>query len=285
MRSILVLLAAASTLSAQMPPTEVFLAPLTLQGGRPVVGAAVNITNSPGYDNQPSFTPDSRSILFTSNRDGGQTDIYRYDLAAKSTTRVTTTPESEYSPTVMPGGRRFSVIRVEKDSTQRLWSFTLDGTDPQVILPALKPVGYHAWLDADHLALFVLGSPNALVYASVKSGKADTLARGIGRSLARMPTSPGFSFTQLVDSAQRLRTLTGPKATPRDAVSLPRGSQDLAWTPNGTLLTGSGNKVLVWQSGAIAWGTAGELAGLREITRLAVSPDGKWLAIVAMPTP
>jgi hypothetical protein len=52
---------------------------------------------------------------------------------------------------------------------------------------------------------------------------------------------------------------------------------------DGTLLTGSGNKVLSWQSGAIAWATAGDLAGLREITRLAVSPDGKWLAIVAMP--
>src|SRR5262245_14998284 len=285
MRSILVLLAAASTLGAQAP-ADIFLAPLTMQGGRPVVGAAVNITNVPGYDNQPSFTPDSRSILFTSNRDGrGQTDICGDGVGGKSRSRVTTTTESEYSATVMPGSRRFSVIRVEKDSTQRLWSFTLAGTDPQVILPALKPVGYHAWLDDDHLALFVLGSPNVLVYASVKSGKADTLVRGIGRSLARMPTSPGFSFTQLVDSAQRVRTLTGPGATPRDVVSLPRGSQDLTWMPDGTLLTGSGNKVLSWQSGAIAWATAGDLAGLREITRLAVSPDGKWLAIVAMPSP
>src|SRR5262245_8822220 len=98
MRSILVLLAVASTLGAQAP-TDIFLAPLTMQGGRPVVGTAVNITNAPGYDNQPSFTPDSRSILFTSNRDGRQTDIYRYDVASKSTTRVTNTTESEYSAT------------------------------------------------------------------------------------------------------------------------------------------------------------------------------------------
>src|SRR5262245_65048568 len=154
MRSIvsLSLLVLTSSLGAQ-DPTDIFLAPLSMQGGRPVVGPAVNITNVPSYDNQPSFTPDSRAFLFTSNRQGGQTDIYRYDLASKTTTRITSTPESEYSPTVMPGGNRFSVIRVEKDSTQRLWSFTLSGTDPQVILPALKPVGYHAWLDADHLAL------------------------------------------------------------------------------------------------------------------------------------
>lgn len=286
MRSIVpvLLLAVTSGLGAQ-DPTDIFLAPVTMQGGRPVIGAPVNITNLPGYDNQPSFMPDSRSILFTSNRDGGQTDIYRYDLASKTTTRITSTPESEYSATVMPGGKRFSVIRVEKDSTQRLWSFVLDGTDPRVILPALKPVGYHAWLDEDRLALFVLGRPNALVYGNVKSQKCDTLARGIGRSLARLPTSPGFSFTQLVDSAQRVRTLSGSGGTPRDVVSLPRGAQDLAWMSDGTLLTGSGTKVLSWQSGAIAWATAGELTGLRDITRLAVSPDGRWLAIVAMPMP
>src|SRR5205085_5230181 len=116
----------------------------------------------PGYGNQPSFLPDSRAILYTSRREDGQSDIYRYDIGSAATTGVTTTPESEYSATVMPGGRRFSVIRVEKDSTQRLWSFALDGSDPRIVVESLKPVGYHAWLDATTLAMFVLGSPNAL---------------------------------------------------------------------------------------------------------------------------
>ena len=42
----------------------------------------MNITRSPGYDNQPSFTPDGAAILFTSNRGGTQTDIYRYDVGS-----------------------------------------------------------------------------------------------------------------------------------------------------------------------------------------------------------
>ena len=52
------LLAAALFVQAAAPPppdTEIFLAPLTLRAGAPVVGPPVNITNSPGYDNQPSF--------------------------------------------------------------------------------------------------------------------------------------------------------------------------------------------------------------------------------------
>lgn len=272
-------------LSAQQPATDIFLAPLTYQDGRPVVGVPINITNRAGYDNQPSFTPDGRSILFTSIRDDAQADIYRYDLASKNITRLTSTRESEYSAAVMPGGKRFSVIRVEHDSTQRLWSFALDGSDPKLLIASLKPVGYHAWLDANTLVMFVLGNPNALVYGNLRAQRFDTLARGIGRSLARLPNRTGFSFTQPVDSAQRVRTLTNPRGTPSDLVSLPRRSQDLVWLPNGVLMTGSGTTLLSWRSGAAAWSDAADLAsaGLTDITRLAVSPDGKWLALVAVP--
>src|SRR4051794_23138218 len=111
---------------APPPDTDIWLASLALRG-TPAVSHASNITASPGYDNQPSFTPDGAAILFTSNRGGSQTDIYRYEIASGATTRVTNTPESEYSPTVTPDGAHVSVVRVESDGTQRLWRFTIAG--------------------------------------------------------------------------------------------------------------------------------------------------------------
>src|SRR5439155_1522031 len=51
---------------APPPDTEIFLATLSLQA-TPAVGRPANITRSPGYDNQPSFTPDGAAIFFTSN--------------------------------------------------------------------------------------------------------------------------------------------------------------------------------------------------------------------------
>ncbi len=287
---LMLIIAAASSAGAQAPPaTDIYLAPLSMSAeGRPVIGKPVNVTNRPGYDNQPAFTPDSHGFLFTSIHEDGQADIYRYDLATKSITRVTSTPESEYSPTIMPGGQRFSVIRVERDSAQRLWSFAMDGSDPQLLVPSVKPVGYHAWIDPDNLALFVLGNPNALVHYDLRSGRADTLARNIGRSLAPTLGGGGFSFTARDSAgATRLKTMGWPYQTVADLVALPPGSEDVVWLARDLVLSSSGSKLVSWKPGTKDWQDAIDLApaGMARISRLAVSQDGKWLAIVAVPVP
>ncbi len=278
---------AAVGLGAQAPATDIFLAPLSVKDGVPVIGKPMNVTSRPGYDNQPSFTAASRTMLFTATHDDGQSDIYRLDVGSRAVTRVTSTPESEYSATVMPGGKRFSVIRVEKDSTQRLWSFAMDGSDPKIVIESLKPVGYHAWIDANNLALFVLGRPNALVHYDVRTAKSDTLARDIGRSLLPLPSKDGFSFVQRVDSTFTIKAMTWPGGATRDLIALPQGAQDLVWLGRDLMMTSSGSHLLYWKAGAKTWSDAGDYAsaGLTSISRLAVSPDGRWLAIVAMPKP
>lgn len=273
------------------PATDIYVASLAVRNGQAVIGMPVDITRRSGYDNQPSFTPDSRSILFTSVRDDGQADIYRYDLPTRRITRVTNTPESEYSPTVMPGGARFSAVRVEADSTQRLWSFRLDGSDPRLVLSGIAPVGYHAWIDDSTVALFVLGDrrhPNALLSADIRTGTADTLARDIGRSLAGLTGRRGFSFVQhRPDSTWGLATavLEQPGSPPavQSIATLPRGADYVTWVTPTLPLTGAGSKLYTWNPTRDEWVEVADLAasGVTRISRVAASPDGKWLAIVA----
>src|ERR1700710_1026788 len=45
---------------------NVYLAPLSIEDGRPVIGRPLNITDRAGYDGEPAFTADGRAILFTS---------------------------------------------------------------------------------------------------------------------------------------------------------------------------------------------------------------------------
>jgi Periplasmic component of the Tol biopolymer transport system len=203
----LLLFSFAGAANAQTPNTDIFLAPLHRIGDSITVGTPVNVTHRDGYDNQPAFTRDSRAILYVAQSEG-QTDIWRYDLASKRTTRVTNTPESEYSPTPVPAENRFSVIRVERDSAQRLWTFAMDGRTPRLVLPSLPRVGYHAWLHDGRIAAYQLGTPSTLHLVSANGARDTVIARDIGRAiqpLARESRSL-LSYTQR-DSAGAMRIM------------------------------------------------------------------------------
>ena len=274
--------------SAQAPPaTDIYLASLTTTGGKLAVSSARNLTARDGYDNQPSWSPDGRSIYFTSIRDG-KVDIYLFDVASAATTPVTRTAvESEYSATVMQGGNAISVIRVEADSTQRLWKFPLGGGEPSVILERVKPVGYHAWADSVTLALFVLGSPNTLQLADTRTGRSDTIMTNIGRSLHRVPGQKRFSFVHKVSADEWWLMLLDPatRGTGK-VVRMPKGVEDYAWTPSGVIVAGEGSVLKAYDPRRGGdWEPIGDLAaaGLSSISRLSVSPKGDQIAIVAVP--
>jgi hypothetical protein len=288
---LLLLLALAAPAAAQVPATDIFVATLKVTKGpggtaQWLVGAPLNVTHRPGYDNQPSFLPGGRSFLYTVIGDDAQADIYRYDLAAGKSTRLTTTTESEYSPTPLPDGRGFSVVRVEADSTQRLWAFDLDGSHPRLLLPGVKPVGYHAWIDSVTIGLFVLGTPATLQLADLRTGKADTVVRDVGRSPQRVPGRAAVSVVWRRDSTTRwIAIVDAGVRTPQPFAPLPDSADFHAWTPDGTLLASAGTRVLRWDPQAAHWVPIADFAsaGLTNISRLAVSPAGDRLALVAIP--
>jgi Tol biopolymer transport system component len=263
-----------------------------MKGAKPVT-----VSTAAGYDNQPMFSPDGSRILFAANHDGKQTDVYTFDRASGRVSQVTQTPENENSPTFLPSGvaeaGSFSVVQSElpaaagAERVQRLWRFNAKGGNPQLLLTDIKPVGYHAWIDADKVALFVLGQPNTLQLASVKTGKAEVLTKAIGRSLHRVPGTRRVSFVQREGE-------TGPyliKEVDIDSrkmetlATFVEGSsdRDYAWMPDGkTLLMSAGTKVFSWTRGAQTPVAVFDAAdhGLGGVTRMAVSPKGDAVAIV-----
>ena len=297
--------AIAPRLAAQAPPTtDIWIAPITRQGDSLTIGAPRNVTSRPGYDNQPAFTTDSKALLFTSVREDAQADIYRYDLTSRATTRVTTTAESEYSATITPDRAHMSVIRVERDSTQRLWRFPLRGGEPSLVLEAVKPVGYHAWVDDTTVALFVLGQPATLRVANPRTGAVLVADSGIGRALQKLPGREAVSYAKRADSTtwqlRVLRTSTDCRTVAcSTAVAELRGAGEYhVWLSDGSLLavTRVGAEAprlmrLVPRASStpplrvtfMPTGIGPATSSLRNVSRLAVSPDERWVAIVADP--
>ncbi len=267
------------------PATDIYMVNIRMDGADfRIQGQPVNLTDRDGYDNQPFFAPDGRSFLYTSSSDG-QTDIYRYDIANRSTHRMTSTSESEYSPTVMPDGKSFSVIRVEADGTQRLWKFPTDGGAPSLVLQEIKPVGYQAWADAKTVLIFVLGEPPTLQKADTATGKSEVIIENVGRSLHKVPGQEAVSFVHKVSEKdwqiKSLETGTGEIRT--ITKTLPQ-REDYAWTPAGTLVMARDGKLYsFYPERDKEWKEVADFAsaGVRGITRLSIAPDGERLVLVS----
>src|SRR5262245_48260502 len=78
--------------AAAQPGTDIFILDLSLRGGAVTLGKPVRLTDRAGYDNQPYFSPDGRSLYYTAI-EGGQSDIQHYDFASRKTEAVARTPE------------------------------------------------------------------------------------------------------------------------------------------------------------------------------------------------
>lgn len=278
--------------SAQAPPgTDIWILEMDESDALVRTETTRRVTDRAGYDNQPHFLPGETHLLFTSIDEAGQADIYRFDLNGGTTTHLTDTrPESEYSATLMPAGDRFSVIRVEADSTQRLWSFDLRGQNARVLVPHLAPVGYHTWFDNTRLALFVLGSPATLHLTTVESGPgtshpgSEVVAENIGRSLHTIPGSKKISFVQWENSGIGWITELDPETGQVERLApLLEGNEFYAWTPTGTLITGKGSRLYRWTPGhSTEWQDLVDLGSqeIEGISRIAVNPEGTLMAVV-----
>ena len=245
--------------------------------------------NPHGYNNQPKFFTDTELWLTAQTpEDTTQTEIYALDLLAKTVTRITATPlTAEYSPTPMPGGKRFSAVRVEEDGNQRLWSFPLDrSNNGQPEFPRLLNVGYHCWLSDTLAAFFIVGENDALhslQVAGTRSQKPRRIASNIGRCLLKTADGKLAFVQKATEQTWFLKTWSPATNTQDIVVKMPTGSEDFALMPDGTYLAGDGAKLYYYKPGRDTdWRELSNLAkyGVKKITRLAAGKDGKLAVVV-----
>jgi sugar lactone lactonase YvrE len=280
--------------------TQIFLAPFTegpdkvtrvafvmvsrvgVSVGKPVL----KITSHQRDDDEPWFLADSTGFLFTSNRDGRQSDVFRYDIASKAVTQVTRTPEDEWGPVSSADGKTFTVARGQE---RRLWRFSMDGTDAGAVSSHPGPVIAHAWHSATAAAATVRRADGtyALQIVDSASGAAETIESGIGRSFFIRPDRSAIGFMRRVaDGSMVIREWDAKTRKARETAFALEDSDDLTCTPEGRVLMGRRSKLFFLEPADDRWVEFADLdkSTATNITRLAVSPDGKWITIVSHAT-
>lgn len=266
-----------------LPETDVYLVLVHVGSGGNVVGIPRNVTKREGYDNQPLFLPDGSAFFFTSFHDG-QTDIYRYNIETGTVERVTATPAGEWAPALVPDGGGFTISRAEDgEAFQRLWRFPMDGRSPRVVLRDVTGAGYHAWVDADTVALYLTADPSELALVDVASGHREVVAVNVGRCIHVAGAGRALLYVDKSDPDQWLiRELDISIMEAVRRVPAIASNEDFAVHRDRSLLMGDGRRLMVHRPGSASWELLADwtedIPG--EITRIAVSPRGRYLAIV-----
>jgi hypothetical protein len=293
--------------SAKMPGFDIYIGDLAVQGNRLKVSHLNALTNRVGYDNQPFFLPDGNSLLYTSalttnkieqeiEQDFGQaveqTDSMLISLKSGEVLNLTQSFESEYSPTLMPSGSSFSVIRAANDE-QKLWRYPLYPEQQYVepaseLLTSINPVGYHAWIDHNRVMLFVLGEPHTLQLADIHKQTSQVLDKDIGPSLFAIPHSPLMSYTVSVGGEEDIRWQLKSYHTKTGQIelltTLPKGAYYYAWAGNGYAIAAVDSILMQWDKTNIdkGWRPFADVSQLcpKGVTRLTTNSQTSKIALV-----
>ncbi|HEX9654777.1 MAG TPA: hypothetical protein VGA99_13805, partial [bacterium] len=158
--------------------------------------------------------------------------------------------------------------------------------EPSLILESIERVGYYAWGDQHILAIFIVGNPPTLHIGDTRTGKSEMITENIGRSLHKDPYESAFSFVHKVSDSEwwiKRIDISSREITP--LIQTLTGSEDYAWSPDSSLFMAQGSTLHRCNPKSDSqWLVIANFAdaGIKQITRIAVTPNGKRLAFVSV---
>jgi hypothetical protein len=243
--------------------------------------------NRGGYTNQPFFTPTGDILVSVRKANEAQNDIWLLSPSTKKCRPLTKTAANEYSPQLQSTGDYYSVVRqVEGDPiNQQVFRFPVRGGSYESLTPDIKDIGYYAWLTTSDLAIYrIEGEANRLMMYSPINKKSKQITSSVGRTLVSDGLGSLYYVHKFSETYWYIKKFNE-KATVIDVIAeTPAKSEDFAIAPDGTFFMGKDQKLMYLVPGGQAmWKECGDLSmyGIHHISRMAISKDGKQLALVA----
>jgi len=269
------------------PHTDIFVFDLDLNSSGMALSEGKNATQRTGYDNQPYFTIDSTSFIY-SRADDYQTDVYEYFLKTNKTKRLTDSPATEFSPTPSPSNKLIAFV---SDRNGGIWFGDRKKLDkPKWVLEASdnrEPVGYFAWNHETEDLLYWSRYGFSMALVNRKTGSYHFVAGNTPPSTPHIiPGTQKFSFVHRQTNGQVwIKELDPNTKAIRPLIMVNGTNMNYTWAPDGSILMVQNNKLNRWEGGSDSgWSIIADLQelGVSNANRLAVSPDGNHLAVVGI---
>ena len=88
------------------------------------------ITDNPDFDHfHPYWSPDGGKIVFYSNRDGGDDEIYVMDVDGSNPTQLTSTFGDNFDPAWSPDGSKIAFVSSRDGLDDEIYVMDADGSN------------------------------------------------------------------------------------------------------------------------------------------------------------
>ena len=120
------------------------------------------LTDTPGLDGLPTWSPDGQRIAFVSDRDSGNWEIYFTDADGTQQRRLTNTPEQDEAvPAWSPDGEKIAYVTGFFGDNPSIWVMDADGSGHKQLVdgnwPSWSPDGerlvYTSFSNGEQLAV------------------------------------------------------------------------------------------------------------------------------------
>lgn len=106
---------------------EIYVADVNYATGVPQLGPLSQLTDLPGWDMYPRWSPDGLTIAFASDRDGDY-EIYSMSRAGTDVRRLTDNSSADTTPTWSPDGKQI-VFMSDRDNNAEIYVMDRDGSN------------------------------------------------------------------------------------------------------------------------------------------------------------
>lgn len=237
-------------LMAQLPNCNMYYFNYSLEDNelKMIESSYLSSFNANGYNNQPSFLNDDK-IYFTTDYYSESTEIAMLDLGTKTLQRISYTPESEYSPTPVPGKDLISCVRVEMDGTSQVLML-YDQQEISIgrrLLNQTSNIGYHQWLNSNKLALFLLEGENEfyLAIADALTGQRKVILDKIGRTL-KVKRDKLYFVHKINPDSWFVKSYDILNNKISSIIELPEEVEDFDFLDESTLICGKGSELMIY---------------------------------------
>lgn len=169
-------------------------------------GEAQRLTNTAAAESFAAWSPDSRKVVYTSERNG-KLQIFQYDFATESETQITNAGD-DVAPTYSPDGKYIAFVR----SARALWVYDINSKQERELCRLYTdapPIGgkNFTWSPDSVWIAFLTGAPENRSYTnvsvvSIKGGDARPISFVANSFAGSISWSPDGAFI-LYSSAQR----------------------------------------------------------------------------------